>query len=276
MTTVHVSNISHQTTEKEVRDFFSFCGKISSLSLTPSSQEPEAPQSATVTFEKETAGKTALLLDNTQLGSSHVHVEASSTLSDLAPTSKDDPNADPHHIPQEDKPRAAILAEYLAHGYVIGDVALQRGIELDKKHGITQRFQTALASIDSLDKKYKATDKARGIDSSLGVTTKAQTGWGTLNRYFEKALNTPTGQKVRDFYAQGAQQAMDIHNEARRLAELKKGEKSPTAGGQGSSEEGVTHEEEPSHPQGEFGGAAAGGDAQAAYGSSAYPPEKSA
>ncbi len=75
--TVHVKNISHDTSEKEVRDFFSFwsvqvtfvrdyrvelitdklvfiSGKITSLSVTPSSDSPQAPQSATVNFEKET------------------------------------------------------------------------------------------------------------------------------------------------------------------------------------------------------------------------------
>ncbi|OMP85119.1 Protein vip1 [Diplodia seriata] len=71
MASVHVENIASQTTEKEVRDFFSFCGKIQSLSVTPLN---EGTQSATVTFEKETAAKTALLLDNTQLGPAQVKV----------------------------------------------------------------------------------------------------------------------------------------------------------------------------------------------------------
>lgn len=45
-TTVYVKNISSQTEDKEIRDFFSFCGKITSLDVTP---EGEA-KSATVTF----------------------------------------------------------------------------------------------------------------------------------------------------------------------------------------------------------------------------------
>jgi hypothetical protein len=68
--TVHVSGISPATSEKEVRDFFSFwyvpqtrdkyinanpiiSGKIVTLSITPVSGEAEAEKSATVTFEKE-------------------------------------------------------------------------------------------------------------------------------------------------------------------------------------------------------------------------------
>lgn len=70
--TVHVSGIAPTTTEKDVRDFFSFwyatqlwisnkaltnnkkhSGKIVSLSITPVSGEADAQKSASVTFEKE-------------------------------------------------------------------------------------------------------------------------------------------------------------------------------------------------------------------------------
>ena len=47
--------------------------------------------------------------------------------------------------------------------------------------------------------------------------------------YFEQALGTPTGQRVRNFYASGNKQVMDVHNEARRLADMKAG-KTPGGG----------------------------------------------
>lgn len=219
-TTVHVSNISPQTSEHEVRDFFSFCGKISSLSLTPSSSDPSAPKSATVTFEKETAAKTALLLDNTQLGSSQVKVEAAHSLDDIA-ASPTEGGKDGDEIQQEDKPRSRILAEYIAHGYVIGDKTIQRAIELDQKHGLYQRFTTALQNFDN---KLKATDRAKTVDASYGVTDKAKGGWRGMQSYFEKVLGTATGQRLVAFYTSTEKQVMDIHNEARRLAELRKQE----------------------------------------------------
>jgi len=225
-TTVHVSNISSQTSEKEVRDFFSFCGKISSLSVTPTSDAPDAEKSATVTFEKETAAKTALLLDNTQLGPTHVKVSGAQSLDDIAgskaTTTADDNDED---IPQEDKPRSRIVAEYLAHGYRLGDHTLQKAIEVDKKHGISSRFT---ATLQNFDQKLQATDKAKSIDSKYGVTERANAGWRGLNSYFEKAMGTPTGQKLVSFYSQGEKQILDIHNEAARLAGLK------NAGGSGS------------------------------------------
>ncbi|KAL9602749.1 MAG: hypothetical protein Q9219_001592 [cf. Caloplaca sp. 3 TL-2023] len=240
-TVVHVKNIAAQTSEKEVRDFFSFCGKITSLSVTPTSDAADSPQSATVTFEKETfvyptslrlvsltnnskrAAKTALLLDNTQLGSSQVQVSSAASLEDLAgkPSAADDgAHRDEHDLSQEDKPRSRIVAEYLAHGYTISDNAIQRAIALDNKHGVSNRFTSALANFDS---KYKATDRAKGIDASYGISEKASRGWVGLSSFFEKAVNTPTGQKLAAFYTQSDKQVRDIHAEARRLADLKGG-----------------------------------------------------
>jgi len=51
--TVKVSGISGQTGEKEIRDFFSFCGKIQNLDVKPSETGGEKTQNATVTFEGE-------------------------------------------------------------------------------------------------------------------------------------------------------------------------------------------------------------------------------
>ncbi|KAJ9606977.1 Protein vip1 [Cladophialophora chaetospira] len=221
-TTVHVTGISHDTSEKEVKDFFSFCGKITNISVTPESDGADATKSASVTFEKETAAKTALLLDSTQLGKSQVHVSAASNIDDVASkagAAVSSSTAD-DHIAQEDKPRSRIVAEYLAHGYTVSDSVIEKALQLDSKHGVSQRFTTALSQFDQ---KYKTTDTAKSIDSKYGVTDKAYGAWGGLTSYFEKALGTPTGQKIRDFYVQGDKQVRDVHNEARRLADLKAG-----------------------------------------------------
>lgn len=176
------------------------------------------------------AAKTALLLDNTQLGPSQVQVSSAASLDQIASstTKSAEGQDDDGDITQEDKPRSRIVAEYLAHGYVLSDHAITQAIALDQKHGVSQRFTNALAAFDS---KYKATDKAKGIDSSYGITEKAQTGYQALTSYFEKAIGTPTGQKLAAFYTKSNKQVVDIHNEARRLADLKKQQ----AGGSSSS-----------------------------------------
>lgn len=155
-------------------------------------------------------------------------MSSASSIDDLASKAPQSPTAgkdgDGHDIAQEDKPRSRIVAEYLAHGYTISDSALQKAIALDNKHGISARFTSALGNFDQ---KYKATDKAKNVDASYGVTNRAMQGWRGLNSYFEKALDTPTGQRVRAFYVQGDKQVRDIHNEARRLANLKAGKNEP-------------------------------------------------
>ena len=40
---------------------------------------------------------------------------------------------DGHDIEQEEKPRSAVVAEYLAHGYALSDTAIERAIAADKR-----------------------------------------------------------------------------------------------------------------------------------------------
>jgi hypothetical protein len=138
-----------------------------------------------------------------------------------ASEAKDEQDQD---IEQEDKPRSRIIAEYLAQGYTISDNAIQQAIALDQKHGISQRFTAAL---QTFEQKLHAKDKAKELDQNLKLTDKATTGWRGISSYFEKALDTPTGRKVRDFYMQSDKQVRDIHSEARRLADLKTGKAQP-------------------------------------------------
>jgi len=198
-------------------------GKISDLTLTPKSQDSTS-KSYSVSFEKPTAAKTALLLDNTQLGANQVNVTLASDidLDSVAPgkTAGHSEDDAPEDLAQEDKPRSRILAEYLAHGYVISDKAVEQALTLDKQHGVSQRFTTALQQFDA---KYRATEKAQAIDSQYGLSQKANQGWRGLSSYFEKAAETPTGQKLLAFYEQGEKQVLDVHKEAKRLASLKSG-----------------------------------------------------
>jgi len=209
---VKVTGISSQTSDSEVRDFFSFCGKISDLSVTPDGDS----KSAKVTFEKETAAKTALLLDNTTLGPSSVHV--TSEVSTSTSTSKATEHHEGDDVAQDDKPRARILAEYLAHGYVISDSVIEKGLALDKQHGISDKFTKTLLGFND---KYKVTDKSKAVDDKYALSSKAGAAFGGLSSYFEKTMGTPTGQKLRTFYEQGSRQVLDVHNEARHLANLK-------------------------------------------------------
>lgn len=195
-----------------------YSGKISDIKVTTEGEQKKAE----VTFEKQTAMKTALLLNNTQLGANHITVTSASGSDghDDTPVTKN-ADRDSDEITQEEKPRARIFAEYLAHGYVVGDAAITSALDLDQKHGVSSRF---LSTITSLDSKYHATDRARATDESYGISQRVSNFLTGLNTYFEKATNTPTGKKVVGFYEEGSRQVQDVHAEARRLADLKKEE----------------------------------------------------
>lgn len=66
------------------------------------------------------------------------------------------------------------------------------------------------------------------MDTKLGVSDKLAAGWRGLSSYFDKAVETPTGQKLRQFYDTGNKTVLDVHNEARHLADLKKQSGSPS------------------------------------------------
>ena len=179
-----------------------------------------------------------------------MHVTSAASLDELAgdkatsASEAKDENAE--NLEQEDKPRSRIFAEYLAQGYAISDQAIQKAIALDQKRGFSQRFTNALSSFD---KKYHASEKAKGLDESYKISDKAASGWSSLHSYFEKALDTPTGRKVRDFYLQTDKQVRDIHNEARRLADLKAGKGTGEGGEKEASSAGEPAAAAPAAPE---------------------------
>jgi hypothetical protein len=193
-------------------------GKITDIKVT---QAADGTQDATVTFEKQTAAKTAQLLNNTQLGPSQISVTTADNEADDGSPHTSNTDRDTDEITQEEKPRSRILAEYLANGYVISDAAIQRAIELDSKHGVSNRFMNTL---NQLDQKFHATDRAKAADQSYGITDRVTSLFSGLSSYFEKATNTPTGKKLVKFYTDSQRQVQDIHAEAQRLKELKKDE----------------------------------------------------
>ncbi|KAF3062299.1 Protein vip1 [Daldinia childiae] len=200
--TVLVKNISADASDNEVRDFFSFCGKITEIKVTPGEGNTK---DASVTFEKETAAKTAQLLNNTQLKGSQISVIPADGQVDDGTPHTTNADRDTDEITQEEKPRSRILAEYLAHGYVVGDAALQRAIELDHTHGRYQPFHEHLNEPRPEVPRYRTPLVAASARTS-------------------RKRQAPLWQELVKFYTEGQRQVQDIHAEARRLADLKKEE----------------------------------------------------
>lgn len=236
---IKVSGIAPSTTEEQIKEFFSFCGKVSSVKV------DTAAGSAIVTFEKAAAIATAVLLSDSELNGSKITITAAAQPSDVqsAVADEKDLNED-GDIAQEYKPKATVLAEYLSQGYVLGDKAIARGLDIDKKHGISDKFTSFLSSLDGkyhdtkkdLDAKYDLQQKsdlvkerAAATDKQYGITDSLHQTQQKAHKYLDDALNTETGSKIRSFYSSIVQQVSDVHNEARRLADLKKPETAATS-----------------------------------------------
>ncbi|KZT67063.1 hypothetical protein DAEQUDRAFT_694599 [Daedalea quercina L-15889] len=216
---VQVSNLSPSTTKEHLHEFFSFCGKITSI------DHDASEQTATVHFEKPSAAKTALMLNGGSLDGSTLTVTSEKEHHDERPTSA----GDGVHFEQSDKPRAAIAAEYLAKGYQLHDQILQRAIELDSQHGISSRFLSYMKSLDNTlgekvvghdktisghvqEKLSQATQQAKAVDEQKGYSKQA-------SDYYTRAVSSPWGQKVFQFYTTTSKQVRDIHEEALRIKE---------------------------------------------------------
>lgn len=116
---LQVSGISPSTSEDKLSSFFSFCGTISSLTK-------PTPSTAEIAFAKESAAKTALMLNGGTLDGAHLEVQGASAAvggatsvagslpagatgaTPIGATSSSNGN---DHVGQEDKPAAGIIAE---------------------------------------------------------------------------------------------------------------------------------------------------------------------
>jgi len=218
-----VSGITPSTTEQQLHDFFSFCGSISKIDL----DETGPSKSAIIHFEKPSAAKTALMLNESLVegGTLNVHSDA---------VHPDEEDSEAAHVPgapldQSDKPRAGIAAEYLAKGYKLSDNILQSAIHIDSEKGISNRFLGYFQSLDSsigakalgpdqtisgkvTSTIQSATQHARTVDEQKGYSKVA-------GDYYSRALSSNFGQRVRAFYTTTSKQIFDIHEEARRIAD---------------------------------------------------------
>ncbi|KAK9452115.1 uncharacterized protein V1518DRAFT_367874, partial [Limtongia smithiae] len=240
MSSVVVTNIDSSISRQQIYDFFAFCGKIDSLDVSEAlDRTTNAPiLVARVRFVQEEAGKTALLLTDTLLGSrnvqvsedmqSHPEVDARAQYQREYPppggAREIETGEIVHDVPQEDKPKAAVIAELLSHGYALSDKAVQKSQEFDQRHGFSNRFSRYLTDIDS---KYnisaRAQQSAQTADSKYNILGHVHHTQGILHKYFDKAMDSDTGARVRLFYSDASKNVADVHNEARRLANIREG-----------------------------------------------------
>lgn len=225
-----VKNISLESAEKTVKDFFLFCGKIKEFELVK--DDDGAHQTALIHFERESAAKTASLLSSALIDQDHITV---APYFESAFPVEAEKEADQSGTTQESKPKSRIAAEILANGYILQDQIVAKGLEYDSKYNVTSRLTGFLNvfqnNVKQFDEKYRIWDKALEIDQKYKIQEKVQTAAQTATNTAQAALQSPTAQRVNEFANQTFNQIAAVHYEAKKiqLEKVDKGEEKPTA-----------------------------------------------
>lgn len=247
MSSILASNIPESVPLSKIEHFFSFCGKIDRIQPYELSKA-EGEQCVQVKFASPSAVATALLLNGAELEGQAVVVrefndgniphedakagghagefaerqglaEPKSSASAAGEHESKDEDGD-GDIAQELKPKSAIFAEYLSHGYVLGDQLISKAVDYDKKNGFSEKFNKF---VKDLDDKYQLEEKGKQLETQQKQFDEKYGISRGVNKYFEKAQSTGLGSKIKDFYTRAVSDAREVHEEAKRLAELKKG-----------------------------------------------------
>ncbi|KAK7251673.1 hypothetical protein RIF29_35067 [Crotalaria pallida] len=141
--TVKVSNVSTTTTEKDIKDFFSFSGDIRYIEMQRGTDDT---QIAYVTFKESQGADTAVLLT----GSNIVNVPVSITPvenyqlpPEALPSSPEKKQTSVAVKKAED-----VVSTMLAKGYILGKDAINKAKSFDERLHLTSKASATVASID--------------------------------------------------------------------------------------------------------------------------------
>jgi len=245
---VFVSNISPSASEKTVTDFFSFCGKINSLSLRTLDN---GVKEAIVEFGSDAAAKTALLLTNAlivdrpitvmpyQLGQEQKSEEPSSPhVTHENNLTGDQIENKTYAVPDQERTQTSVIASLLAAGYNLGTDAIQKAREYDEQHAITRTLKEKTDALkvkaQQLDSEYKISETASAwtsaatqffgdLNTMYGISDKAnalkQSGSNWAKQVGESEPVTKAAETLTTAKTVVAEKATELKQEASRLME---------------------------------------------------------
>jgi len=185
-----VTNLDQNVEKKQLSDFFSFCGRITSLTVRRKDDDAEA----ILYFESEAAAKTALLLTNALINDRPIivqaytvqkqqeHVEENQQIREdkqqgVEPTvfvsemQKDDITQRPTNAGNH-RSATATLASLVASGYILGVDALDRARRIDQENGISRSVTQGASQLKErargLDEQYKVSETAETTSRAMG------------------------------------------------------------------------------------------------------------
>ncbi|XP_041015169.1 binding partner of ACD11 1-like [Juglans microcarpa x Juglans regia] len=195
MTTVKVNNISLGASEQDIKEFFSFSGKIEYVELR---SEEERSQVAYVTFKETQEAETAVLLSGATIVDQSVTIalapeyELPAAAASALPTETDDKSGGSESaiLKAED-----VVSSMLAKGFNLGKDALNKAKAFDEKHQFTSTATAKVASLDQkigISEKVSAgtilvTDKVREMDEKFQVSEKTKTAFSAAEQTVSSA-----------------------------------------------------------------------------------------
>ncbi|KAJ1663553.1 Protein vip1 [Coemansia sp. RSA 1813] len=234
---IQVEHIPLSADENTVRNFFGFCGNIETLEL---KKEMDGTQRALIKFADTEAAKTSLFLTSAQIN--HESIRVSPLFPETHPPatppsySADHPGQETRQLPPhqqqpaastsssgrnpivdanyEGKPALYVVHELLAAGYLVGEHVVSRASEFDSKYRVTGRTQEQARS---LDRQYKFSNHLQSWDEKFNISKRAKDAYNKLQSH-------PVGQKVAFTVNEAYQSAMQLSQDARQIAERKRGQ----------------------------------------------------
>lgn len=223
MSTVIASKIPASANEAQIKEFFSFCGKIKDIKVV---DKNDKTQEIEVKFAKSSAISTALLLNGAEFEGSTIEIkEVGGEKNDEADDENETTNTD-GDIDQESKPKSTVIAELLANGYVLQSSLVEKAVQFDKENGISERFNNFIKGLDEKyhlqEKNQQVAEQTNSLYNDWGIEKHWNNGIRSLNSYIDKFKNDKYGSQVHEFYKNVTNDVKSVNDEALRLAELKK------------------------------------------------------
>eukprot|EP00762_Andalucia_godoyi_P000992 ANDGO_03794.mRNA.1 Binding partner of ACD11 1 len=213
---VYVTGISASANEKEVSDFFAFCGTVSRL-IQDKDPNQEGFQFAFVVFEDEQAANTAQLLSNAVIAQHPItvapflapHQRPSSTAETTAPAGAE---ASSSAAQQSGSSRSAtaVMASLAAAGLIKGQDVMTtfrgRAQEFDSRVGMSEKAKFAATVAESkvkeVDEKFKisqtlnaaqivAQQKMQQIDATYGLSEKGKIANEKMRHAVDQVMQAP-------------------------------------------------------------------------------------
>lgn len=228
--TAEVTTLSPRATEKDVKDFFSYCGEIEHVEILRSG---EYACTAYVTFKDAYALETAVLLSGATIGDQHVCITRWGTYVD-----ESDPWNSPSWNPRTESSSSTthtsqfvstpgeavtvaqeVVTTMVAKGYTLTKDALTKAKALDESYQVSSTAAAKVADLSDriglTDKIYAGMEVAKSVDQKYHVSETTMTAASYTGRTAVAAANAVVSSS---YFKRGALWVSDALNHAAKVA----------------------------------------------------------